>query len=557
MTEQPTTQAGDTAADLETTPAVETQPEGAVDAQVEAAAETADAAEPVEVVEVEAVAAEVVEAAAAAEAEVVEAEAVEAPAAVEPVAVEPVAVEPVAAEAQAVEPAKPSPAAPRPPALRMPSPAVIAAKPPAPVKPILPTLTPADEATVEASKAFGRVDAEAGVVYLVGDPEVEVGKVADCHGEDPLEHFAKKYVEVLHQINEVDTLLAQDPPPVRDIRRSVDKSANALSHPHFIGDIEALRARAHEQQLQARHLISEVDRARKVEKQQAAEAREVTVAAAEHLSEADAQSINWRQASEQFRELLDTWKQQQANDIKLDKPVEDALWKRFSHARATFERRRKQFFAALDANHAEAKQVKEKLIAEAEALSTSTDWIDTTSKFRNLMDTWRSAPRASRKEDDALWARFKAAQDTFFDAKNAEASVAEEEFRGNLEVKEALLAEAKALLPVKDLAAAKATLRTIQDRWEEAGKVPRADIRRMEDGLRSVERALKDAEAEEWRRSNPETQARTSGFRAQLEDLIADLEKQLAAAQSAGKDKQAKEIEANLEMRRSWLATLD
>ena len=52
----------------------------------------------------------------------------------------------------------------------------------------------------------------------------------------------------------------------------------------------------------------------------------------------------------------------------------------------------------------------------------------------------------------------------------------DQEFGANLAVKEALLAEAQALLPVNDLAAAKKSLQSIRDRWEEAGKVPRGDM---------------------------------------------------------------------------------
>ena len=98
------------------------------------------------------------------------------------------------------------------------------------------------------------------------------------------------------------------------------------------------------------------------------------------------------------------------------------------------------------------------------------------------MDQWKASPRASRKDDDALWARFRAAQDMFFTARQSANAALDEEFGANLLVKEALLVEARALLPVKDLAAAKKALQSIHDRWEEAGKVPRADMRRVEAG---------------------------------------------------------------------------
>ena len=69
--------------------------------------------------------------------------------------------------------------------------------------------------------------------------------------------------------------------------------------------------------------------------------------------------------------------------------------------------------------NADAKRAKEALISRAEELSTSTDWGHTAAEYRRLMDEWKASKRASRKDDDALWARFRAAQDRFFAARKA------------------------------------------------------------------------------------------------------------------------------------------
>src|SRR5699024_6710856 len=155
--------------------------------------------------------------------------------------------------------------------------------------------------------------------------------------------------------------------------------------------------------------------------------------------------------------------------------------------------------------HAEAAQVKEQLIARAEAMQDSTDWGPTVRAYKDLMNEWRSAPRGSRKKDDAQWKRFKDARDTYCQGRNAELQEA----------------EAEAIDPAKDLEAAKASLRSVQDRWEEAGKVPRRDMRRIDDRLRAVERAVKNAEQDEWRRTDPRTRARVEGASSQLHSAIA------------------------------------
>ena len=193
------------------------------------------------------------------------------------------------------------------------------------------------------------------------------------------------------------------------------------------------------------------------------------------------------------------------------------------------------------------------MIRRAEELQHSTDWAGTSAKYRALMDEWKKAGRASRKEDDALWARFRAAQQVFFDARRAKDEATDAEFAENLRVKESLLAKAEALLPIKNVKAAKKALRPIQDAWEEAGRVPRGAVRRIEARMRAVEDAIREAENAEWRRTDPETKARAEGLAGQLEESIAELEKDLESARAAGNTKKVTEAEAALTARRAWL----
>jgi hypothetical protein len=196
------------------------------------------------------------------------------------------------------------------------------------------------------------------------------------------------------------------------------------------------------------------------------------------------------------------------------------------------------------------------LIARAEELSTSTDWGPTAGEYRHLMDEWKASKRASRKDDDALWARFRAAQDKFFAARQAANHAIDQEYAANLVVKEALVAEAQALLPITDLGAAKKALQSLRDRWEEAGKVPRGDMQRIDGGLRKVEDAVKAAEDDQWRRSNPETKARTNSALNQLETAIAGLEEDLSKAERQGDARKIADAREALEARRQWLDTL-
>ncbi len=326
-----------------------------------------------------------------------------------------------------------------------------------------------------------------------------------------------------------------------------------MTEPAAVGDLDALRSKVEELRGKVAERKEVLAKEREEAKAQALARRTKIIEKAEAIAATDPEQMQWRQQGDRLRSLLDEWKNAQRNDARIDKPTEDALWKRFSAARSTFDRGRRQFFAELDSKHAAAKAAKEKLIERAEALQNSTDWGPTSGAYRQLMDEWKAAGRASRKDDDALWARFRAAQDVFFQARQAQNEAMDAEFEANLEVKLKLLEEAEQLLPIKNLEESKTRLRDIQDRWEEAGKVPRSQVRNVEGRMRAVEQAVRDAEQSEWKRTNPRLQERAEGAAAQLNAAIASLEEDLAKAKSSGDEKRILEAEQALDARKAWL----
>jgi hypothetical protein len=170
------------------------------------------------------------------------------------------------------------------------------------------------------------------------------------------------------------------------------------------------------------------------------------------------------------------------------------------------------------------------------------------------MQSWKDAGRASREAEADLWKRFREAQDKFFNARSEVFSARDAEFAGNAAVKEELLKEAQALLPVTDIRATRTALRGIQERWEAAGMVPRDQRDHLESGLRKVEDALRKAEDAQWKRTNPEARARAESAVNQIQAAITSLEAQLAKAQQRGDDAGVRKAEEALEARRAWLA---
>ncbi|WP_026535704.1 DUF349 domain-containing protein [Arthrobacter sp. H14] len=403
----------------------------------------------------------------------------------------------------------------------------------------------------EASK-WARVDDEGHVFLMVDGNEQSVGQYPDASSDDALAYFARKYDDVAGQVGLLEQRVAVKA-PTTDMIKTVEHLEAQVAERSMVGDVLALESRLGKLRTDIADL-KETERAEhEAAKSAETAAREAIVVEAEQIAGADPATIQWKHSSARMNELFESWKSAQKNGMRLGRGTEDALWKRFRSARTLFDRHRRAYFSRLDSENAAAKEAKEELIKEAEALSDSTDWGRTAGEYRKLMDQWKASKRASRKDDDALWARFRAAQDKFFSARQAANEEIDQEFSANLVVKEELLVEARALLPVKDLSSAKKSLQSIHARWEQAGKVPRSDMARVEAGLREVDEAVRKADEEHWRKSDPETKARTNSAMNQLESTIAGLQDDLETARKAGDQKKIAAAEEALAARQQWL----
>ena len=458
-----------------------------------------------------------------------------------------------AAPAAAPKPAPPTPrAVPRPPKRGRVTPATTGRL--APAVPPPPDLS--EEDALHAA-TFGRVDEEGRVWVREAAGEREVGQYPDTPAAEALAFYVRRYADLHAKVGLFETRLAATDLGVKEIDGTLEHLTAELEAPAAVGDLDGLRARLATLRERADARRAAVEEERTAARAAAAESRTAMVEAAEKIAGTDPAKMQWRPAGEQLRVLLEQWKEAQRRGPRLDRATEDALWKRFSHARSTFDRERRRWFAELEKANAGAREAKERIVAEAEALAKSTDWGAASATFRDLMTRWKSAGRANRKDDDALWARFRAAQDAFFAARDEHHKATDAEFGANLQLKLALLEEAERLVPIKDLGAAKGELRSIQDRWEKVGKVPRGDVQRVEGRLRAVEQAVRDAEQSRWQRTNPETRARAEGAAAQLVAAIAGLEADLAKARAAGDARKVAEIEESLTARRAWLEQVE
>ncbi|MGI3784930.1 MAG: DUF349 domain-containing protein [Janthinobacterium lividum] len=399
----------------------------------------------------------------------------------------------------------------------------------------------------DAPQPFGRVDPDGTVYVRTADGERAVGQVPDVPPEEALAFFTRRFDALELEVSLLERRVASGALSPDDAAGSIRTVRTAVTDAHAVGDLDGLLTR-----LQA--LSPVVDEARAAQRaEKARQLEEVRVKKELAVTEAEALATgnDWRGGVNRFRSLLEDWKALP----RLDRATDDALWHRFSTARTTYTRRRKAQFAQQNGQRESAREVKEQLVVEAEELATSTDWGPTTGVYRDLMTRWKAAGAAPRGVDEALWRRFRAAQDTFFGAKQTINAAQDVEFKANAEAKTELLDEAEArMLPVTDLGAARVAYRELLERWSAVGKVPRDSMRPLDQRLHAIESAVNEAEEHRWTRTNPEARARAEDTAAKLEAQITTLEEQVARATERGDDKKAQQASDSAATYREWLA---
>jgi hypothetical protein len=408
----------------------------------------------------------------------------------------------------------------------------------------MPHTSPVASAVADPSR-WGRVDADGTVYLCTAGEERVVGSWQAGAPEEGLAHFARRFDDLL---TEVELLAARIDAPGGDPKQTLTAARqlrSGLAEVTVVGDVVGLAARLDDVVTRAERAVVVARSARDSQRAAAVARKESLAIEAETLA---ADAVQWKHAGDRFIAILEEWRTIRGIDRKTD----EALWKRFSKSREAFNRRRGSHFADLDRQRVTAKSHKEDLVTEAEKIAGSEDWGPTAARFRELMTEWKATGRAQKEADDALWKRFRAAQDGFFARRSQTFAERDAEFHTNAEAKKALLCEAEKI-DVSDPNAARAALRDVQARWEAIGKVPREDIRPLETRLRAAEERVREAADRQWRRADPEAEARVAQFR----DRVAQFEAQADKARATGDIRRAEQAAGQAAQWREWLATAE
>ncbi|MGC6433162.1 MAG: DUF349 domain-containing protein [Crocinitomicaceae bacterium] len=150
----------------------------------------------------------------------------------------------------------------------------------------------------------------------------------------------------------------------------------------------------------------------------------------------------------------------------------EEIWKAFRSECDFFFEKKKAFYTIIKDEYDAVAETKQKIVDQAEALKTSTDWKATTEKLIQLQKKWKSVGSAGQKNEQRLWKTFRAACDEFFNAKSAFYAEKEKEFEGNLTIKQTLIEKIAGFELPKDKTEALETLKKFSNEFNAIGHVP-------------------------------------------------------------------------------------
>ena len=174
---------------------------------------------------------------------------------------------------------------------------------------------------------------------------------------------------------------------------------------------------------------------------------------------------DWNKASEELLEIQKVWK----TIGYAPKKDNNRIYERFRAACDSFFEHKREFYAGVKSEMEHNLAVKLELCAEAEALSTSEDWKHATDELIALQARWKEAGPVSRRHSDAIWKRFRAACDKFFERKAEHFSSVDSVHEENLKLKLALIEEMKGA-NIKE--GGFEAIKEYQRRWSQIGFVP-------------------------------------------------------------------------------------
>lgn len=208
---------------------------------------------------------------------------------------------------------------------------------------------------------------------------------------------------------------------------------------------------------------------RKANEKKNAEGKEALCVKIEAISTDNLKTyVAWDEATKAIIGLQEEWKKLGFASRK----VNTELFARFRKSCDEFFAKKAEFFKRMKDELAANLAKKIELCEKAEALKDSTEWKKTTDALIALQKEWKTVGPVVKKHSDAVWKRFIAACDAFFEEKKKQNVNVHSVEHENLKQKKDIIAQINSILENKETEDAPNKVRELMKKWQEVGHVP-------------------------------------------------------------------------------------
>ncbi|GAB4285454.1 MAG: DUF349 domain-containing protein [Marinilabiliales bacterium] len=183
----------------------------------------------------------------------------------------------------------------------------------------------------------------------------------------------------------------------------------------------------------------------------------------------------WEEKTNEILEIQKVWK----TIGEVPRAENTNIYKRFRAACDVFFDRKKEFYEGLKEDQVQNLQKKIEICVQAESIQDSTDWKKTTEEFFKLQDQWKTIGPVAKKDSEAVWKRFRAACDHFFNRKEQYFANKNKEIEANVVKKQELIKKVQEFEPANNIEESLELLKQYQKEFTEIGNVPAKDRSRL------------------------------------------------------------------------------
>lgn len=294
---------------------------------------------------------------------------------------------------------------------------------------------------------------DAGELRIPSLSDKVISKLNHVTGDAVIQSLLDKYKDFAKQLDELQKEWATSDDKLR-LMGKIQRVQDYLGNVHAIGNFEAIQKQLKDYET----TIQEKIEANYQEK----------VAFIKNAEALVADPNNWKEATQQLKDLAEKWKSMGFIDRKRN----EELWGKFEELKTKFFENKRHHHDEMEKDLLQNLDLKMEIVDKAEAIAASENWKETTEAFKDLFAQWKAVGKTLTDKNEQLWQRYIAAQNSFFDRKKIHTDNIKVEQEQNYLRKTEIVQKAEAIKDSTDWNITTKAYNDLQAEWKSIGHTP-------------------------------------------------------------------------------------